>query len=97
MVDSCRTCSACKDGVEQYCLEGFTMTYGSPDRQDGTLTQGGYSDSIVVSEHFVLQMPDGIDLASAAPILCAGITTYSPLKHHAWVKAIKWALLVWAA
>ncbi|MGO2008512.1 NAD(P)-dependent alcohol dehydrogenase [Vreelandella alkaliphila] len=82
MVDSCRTCSACKDGVEQYCLEGFTMTYGSPDRHDGTLTQGGYSDAIVVSEHFVLQMPEGIDLASAAPILCAGVTTYSPLKHH---------------
>ena len=82
MVDSCRTCAACKDGVEQYCLEGFTMTYGSEDRQDGTMTQGGYSDSIVVSEHFVLQMPDGIDLASAAPILCAGVTTYSPLKHH---------------
>lgn len=81
MVDSCRTCSACQEGVEQYCLEGFTMTYGSPDRQDGTLTQGGYSDAIVVSEHFVLKMPDGIDLASAAPILCAGITTYSPLKH----------------
>ncbi|PRY66516.1 putative zinc-type alcohol dehydrogenase-like protein [Vreelandella songnenensis] len=82
MVDSCRTCSACKDGVEQYCLEGFTMTYGSEDRVDGTLTQGGYSDAIVVSEHFVIKMPDGIDLASAAPILCAGITTYSPLKHH---------------
>ncbi|CEP35201.1 MULTISPECIES: NAD(P)-dependent alcohol dehydrogenase [unclassified Halomonas] len=82
MVDSCRSCAACKDGVEQYCLEGFTMTYGSEDRQDGTMTQGGYSDSIVVSEHFVLQMPDGIDLASAAPILCAGVTTYSPLKHH---------------
>ncbi|RUR48938.1 NAD(P)-dependent alcohol dehydrogenase [Vreelandella populi] len=82
MVDSCRTCSACKDGVEQYCLEGFTMTYGSPDRQDDTITQGGYSDAIVVSEHFVLKMPDDIDLASAAPILCAGITTYSPLKHH---------------
>ncbi|MGO2880755.1 MAG: NAD(P)-dependent alcohol dehydrogenase [Halomonas sp.] len=81
MVDSCRTCSACNDGVEQYCLEGSTMTYGSEDRQDGTITQGGYSDSIVVSEHFVLSMPDGIDLASAAPILCAGITTYSPLKH----------------
>ena len=58
------------------------MTYGSEDRQDGTMTQGGYSDSIVVSENFVLQMPDGIDLASAAPILCAGVTTYSPLKHH---------------
>ncbi|MFG6667005.1 NAD(P)-dependent alcohol dehydrogenase [Halomonas sp. HNIBRBA4712] len=82
MVDSCRQCAACNDGVEQYCLEGFTMTYGSPDRIDGTTTQGGYSDAIVVREHFVLKMPDGIDLASAAPILCAGITTYSPLKHY---------------
>ncbi|KAA0011299.1 NAD(P)-dependent alcohol dehydrogenase [Billgrantia pellis] len=82
MVDSCRHCQPCLDGVEQFCLEGFTMTYGSDDRQDGTFTQGGYSDNIVVSEHFVLSMPDGIDLASAAPILCAGITTYSPLKHY---------------
>lgn len=82
MVDSCRHCQPCRDGVEQFCLEGFTMTYGSDDRQDGTLTQGGYSDNIVVSERFVLRMPEGIDLASAAPILCAGITTYSPLKHY---------------
>lgn len=82
MVDSCRHCKPCEDGVEQYCLEGFTMTYGGDDRQDGTFTQGGYSDQIVVSEHFVLRMPEGIDLASAAPILCAGITTYSPLKHY---------------
>lgn len=82
MVDSCRHCQPCRDGVEQFCLEGFTMTYGSDDRQDGSFTQGGYSDAIVVSEHFVLRMPEGIDLASAAPILCAGITTYSPLKHY---------------
>ncbi|MCH4565337.1 NAD(P)-dependent alcohol dehydrogenase [Halomonas sp. EGI 63088] len=82
MVDSCRHCQPCRDGVEQFCLEGFTMTYGSDDRQDGSFTQGGYSDNIVVSEHFVLRMPKGLDLASAAPILCAGITTYSPLKHY---------------
>lgn len=82
MVDSCRHCQPCNDGLEQYCLEGFTMTYGSPDRHDGGLTQGGYSDSVVVSEHFVLRMPEGIDLKSAAPLLCAGITTYSPLKHY---------------
>ncbi|WP_106477533.1 NAD(P)-dependent alcohol dehydrogenase [Phytohalomonas tamaricis] len=82
MVDSCRHCAACNDGLEQYCLEGFTMTYGSPDRHDGTLTQGGYSDAIVVSERFVVRMPEGIDLKSAAPLLCAGITTYSPLKHY---------------
>lgn len=82
MVDSCRHCQACNDGLEQYCLEGFTMTYGSPDRHDGTLTQGGYSDKVVVSERFVLRMPEGIDLKSAAPLLCAGITTYSPLKYY---------------
>ncbi|MYL22389.1 alcohol dehydrogenase catalytic domain-containing protein [Halomonas alkaliantarctica] len=82
MVDSCRTCAACKDDVEQYCLNDFTMTYGSDDRHDGTMTQGGYSESIVVSEHFVLTMPEGIDLPSAAPILCAGITAYSPLRHY---------------
>lgn len=81
MVDSCRTCSACQEGVEQYCLNGFVMTYGGDDLHDATFTQGGYSSAIVVSEHFVLKMPDGIDLASAAPILCAGVTTYSPLKH----------------
>ncbi len=82
MVDSCRHCQPCRDGVEQFCLEGFTMTYGSDDRQDGSFTQGGYADQIVVSEPFVLRMPEGIDLASAAPILCAGITTYSPLRHY---------------
>lgn len=89
MVDSCRTCSACQDDVEQYCLNGFTMTYGSDDRQDGTMTQGGYAESIVVSEHFVLTMPEGIDLPSAAPILCAGITTYSPLRHYGVKKGHK--------
>jgi len=82
MVDSCRSCSACEDGLEQYCLEGMTMTYGSPDRHDETLTQGGYSTFVVVSDRFVVKMPDGIDLKSAAPLLCAGITTYSPLKHY---------------
>ncbi|WP_168014740.1 NAD(P)-dependent alcohol dehydrogenase [Halomonas salinarum] len=82
MVDSCRHCSACKDDLEQYCLEGMTMTYGSPDRHDGTMTQGGYSDSVVVSEHFVVSIPDKLDPAVAAPLLCAGITTYSPLRHY---------------
>lgn len=82
MVDSCRHCQACNDGLEQFCQEGFTMTYGSPDRHSGALTQGGYSDKVVVSERFVVRMPDGIDLKSAAPLLCAGITTWSPLKHY---------------
>lgn len=82
MVDSCRQCKACNDGLENYCAEGFVMTYGSPDKHDGTLTQGGYSDSVVVSERFVVSIPDKLDIKSAAPILCAGITTYSPLKHY---------------
>lgn len=82
MVDSCRECSACKEDLEQYCLEGFTQTYGSPDRIDGTTTMGGYSDSIVVREAFVVRIPENLDPASAAPLLCAGITTYSPLQHY---------------
>ena len=82
MVDSCRTCSACKEDLEQYCLEGMTQTYASPDRIDGTLTMGGYSSNMVVSEHFVLSIPKNLDPASAAPLLCAGITTYSPLVHY---------------
>jgi uncharacterized zinc-type alcohol dehydrogenase-like protein len=82
MVDSCRSCEACQANLEQYCLEGPTMTYATPDRVDGSNTMGGYSDSIVVSEHFVVRIPEKLDLAGAAPILCAGITTYSPLKHY---------------
>lgn len=82
MVDSCRSCEACQANLEQYCLEGPTMTYATPDRVDGSNTMGGYSDSIVVSEHFVVRIPERLALASAAPILCAGITTYSPLKHY---------------
>jgi len=82
MVDSCRECSACKEDLEQYCLEGFTQTYGSPDRIDGTTTMGGYSDSIGVREAFVVRIPENLDPASAAPLLCAGITTYSPLQHY---------------
>lgn len=81
MVDSCRSCSACDSGLEQYCIEGSTMTYGSLDRHDGSVTHGGYSERIVVSERFVVRVPEKLDPASAAPILCAGITTYSPLKH----------------
>jgi len=82
MVDSCRHCDACHADLEQYCLERPTMTYAHRDRVDGSLTMGGYSDSIVVSEHFVVRIPEKLDPASAAPILCAGITAYSPLKHH---------------
>lgn len=80
-VNACRTCSSCQSDMEQYCLNGFTATYNSPSKDPGGFTYGGYSKSIVVNEHFVLKMPEGLDPAGAAPLLCAGITTYSPLKH----------------
>ena len=80
MVDSCRTCPSCRKGEEQYCHHGATMTYGSVDRY-GELTHGGYSTHLVVSEDFAVRIPDGLDLSVAAPILCAGVTTYSPLRH----------------
>jgi alcohol dehydrogenase (NADP+) len=81
MVDSCRECANCKDDLEQFCMKGATFTYAGKDRHDGTPTQGGYSTQIVVDEAFVLRIPDNLDPAAAAPLLCAGITTYSPLKH----------------
>ena len=80
MVDSCMQCESCKSGQEQYCARFPTMTYNSKDRQDGTQTLGGYSDHIVAREHFVVKLPDGLDPARAAPLLCAGITTWSPLR-----------------
>ncbi|GAA2720766.1 NAD(P)-dependent alcohol dehydrogenase [Cellulomonas aerilata] len=80
MVDSCRECVNCLRGDEQYCLRGMVGTYGATDR-DGTVTQGGYSTHVVVDADFVLAVPDGLDLAAAAPLLCAGITTYSPLRR----------------
>lgn len=81
MVDSCRHCEACEQGLEQYCAEIPTYTYNHVDRHDKTPTYGGYSEKIVVSDKFVLKMPDGLDLKGAAPLLCAGITTWSPLRH----------------
>ncbi|WP_159793726.1 NAD(P)-dependent alcohol dehydrogenase [Puerhibacterium puerhi] len=78
MVDSCRECENCKAGMENYCLKGNTQTYASVDR-DGTITQGGYSTHVVVDEDFVLRVPESIPYEAAAPLLCAGITTYSPL------------------
>jgi alcohol dehydrogenase (NADP+) len=80
MVDSCRECDSCREGEEQYCIPGCTLTYGSID-DDGTVTQGGYSTQVVVTEDFVVKIPDGLELDVAAPLLCAGITTYSPLRH----------------
>lgn len=81
MVDACRHCGPCGKGWEQYCESGSTFTYNGVDRHDGSPTYGGYSEQVVVSEAFVLRMPDNLDLAAAAPLLCAGITTYSPLRH----------------
>ncbi len=81
MVDSCRTCPSCKRGLEQFCLAGSTFTYNGPDKHTGGITYGGYSESIVCDEGFVLRVPPNLDPASAAPLLCAGITTYSPLRH----------------
>jgi uncharacterized zinc-type alcohol dehydrogenase-like protein len=81
LVDSCRTCAACREGLEQYCEVGPTGTYGGTEKVIGGPTYGGYSDSIVVDRSFVLRIPEGMDLASAAPLLCAGITMYSPLRH----------------
>ena len=81
MVDSCQHCEACAHGLEQYCEEGATFTYNSTDRHDGSPTHGGYSERIVTSEKFVLHIPDGLDPKTAAPLLCAGITTWSPLRH----------------
>ena len=80
MVDSCRECANCRNGEEQYCLNGNTLTYAAVGK-DGQITQGGYATHIVVTEDFVVKIPDGLELDAAAPLLCAGITTYSPLRH----------------
>lgn len=80
LVDSCGVCADCADGLEQYCDDGV-FTYNSPDKHTGKMTYGGYSNRIVVDSHFVLHISDKLDLAAVAPLLCAGITTYSPLRH----------------
>ena len=80
LVDSCRECDNCKAGLEQYCAKGNTGTYNALDK-DGEPTYGGYSEKVVVDENFVVRIPDALKLDEAAPLLCAGITTYSPLKH----------------
>jgi len=80
MVNSCRECENCRAGMENYCLKGNTQTYASVDR-DGTITQGGYSTHVVVDQDFVLRIPEALPYESVAPLLCAGITTYSPLAH----------------
>jgi alcohol dehydrogenase (NADP+) len=81
MVDSCRTCTNCKHGLEQYCEKFPTLTYNGEDKHLGGMTYGGYSERVVVDEAFVLKVPENLDPAAVAPLLCAGITTYSPLRH----------------
>jgi alcohol dehydrogenase (NADP+) len=88
MVDADRTCPECQAGLEQFC-PNTTLTYNFPDKHLGGVTFGGYSDSIVVDENFVLRVPSGLDLAGAAPLLCAGITTYSPMRHWGVTKGKK--------
>jgi uncharacterized zinc-type alcohol dehydrogenase-like protein len=80
-VDSCRECSSCKAGLEQYCLQGMTGTYNNYERDGKTLAQGGYSDSFVVDQDYAVTIPKNLDMAGVAPLLCAGITLYSPLKN----------------
>jgi alcohol dehydrogenase (NADP+) len=81
LVDSCRSCSSCKEGMEQFCTQGMIGTYNSMERDKQTPTQGGYSSQIVVDENYVLKVPANLPLEGVAPLLCAGITTYSPLRH----------------
>ena len=82
MVDSCMECDQCLAGWEVFCRKGCVQTYNSADYHDGTISKGGYTDHIVVRDHFVLQVPDGMDASRVAPLLCAGITTYSPLRQY---------------
>jgi uncharacterized zinc-type alcohol dehydrogenase-like protein len=89
MVSSCRQCASCRDGQEQYCQSGATLTYNGADPVLGGVTYGGYSEAIVVDENYVLRVPARLDPAGAAPLLCAGITTYSPLRHWKVGKAHK--------
>jgi uncharacterized zinc-type alcohol dehydrogenase-like protein len=81
IVDSCRQCAPCNRGEEHFCGQGATLTYAAPDRVDGSITMGGYSNNYIVDERFAHTVPDNLDLAAVAPLLCAGITTYSPLRH----------------
>jgi uncharacterized zinc-type alcohol dehydrogenase-like protein len=93
MVDSCRVCDSCKDGLEQYCENGNTATYNGVERDGKTPTYGGYSNVIVADEAFVLSVSDKLPLSATAPLLCAGITTYSPLRHWKVGKGHKLAVL----
>jgi len=92
-VNSCRTCESCAAGHENYCEKGFTLTYGSMDTDGKAPTFGGYSNQIVVDEHFVLNLPEGLDPAASAPLLCAGITTYTPLRQVGLKKGSRVAVM----
>ncbi len=93
MVDSCGHCHACTHHLEQYCEEGMTQTYNTPDRRDGLMTYGGYSERIIVTENFVLRVPENLDTKAVAPLLCAGITVWSPLRHWNISKGSKVAVV----
>ena len=93
LVDSCQTCENCKKDLEQYCTNGWVGTYNGEDKHSGGYTFGGYSENIVVDENFVLKVPTNLDLAAVAPLLCAGITTWSPLKHWKVGKGSKVAVV----
>ena len=93
MVDSCRECKSCEHDLEQFCLNGMVGTYNGKDKHLGHQTYGGYSEKIVVDEHFVLKVPANLNLAAVAPLLCAGITTWSPLRHWAVGKGSKVAVI----
>jgi len=93
LVDSCRECDSCKQDLEQYCLTGMVGTYNGPDKHLGGHTFGGYSEKVVVDEHFVLKVPSNLDLPAVAPLLCAGITTWSPLRHWKVGKGSKVAVV----
>jgi len=93
LVGSCRECESCKHDLEQYCQGGMVGTYNGPDKHSGGHTFGGYSEKIVVDEHFVLKVPSNLDLAATAPLLCAGITTWSPLRHWKAGKGSKVAVV----
>ncbi len=93
IVDSCETCSNCKNDFEQYCTDGVTFTYGSMERDGSMITYGGYSNTIVTKEHFVLHVSDKLKLSGVAPLLCAGITTYAPLRYWNVGKGDKVAVL----
>jgi len=93
MVDSCLTCDQCLEGWEVFCRKGCVQTYNSADYHDRTISKGGYTDHIVVRDHFVLKVPEGMDAARTAPLLCAGITTYSPLRQYGVGEGTKMAVV----